>query len=175
MKKVCMLLVVALLAMQAPAFAQDLKIAVVNTAYVYAKSLAGQSGENQVKQKTSQLMQEIEKSQTAFKSMVDDFQRQQSALSLENRRLKELELKRKQNELKELAAAYRQADQAARKELLPPVNRFLETHASEYLKAQGYTLVIDATRGALAFYDKEFDVSDAVLAYCDDQWKAKGN
>ncbi len=175
MKKIVMLFVVALLLLQAPAFAQELKIAVINTAKVLAVSEPGKHGEALVQERTAKLRTEIEKMDREFKSLFETFKKQQAGLSLENRRLKELELKRKQNELKEMAVAYRQADQAARKELLPPVHRFLEKAASAYLKSSGYNMVIDQTRGSLAYYDPKFDVSDAVIKYCNEQWKAKGN
>ncbi len=175
MKKIVVMLVVAFLMLQAPAFAQDVKIAVINTAKVVAVSNAGKHGESLIRERTAKLRTEIERMDSDFKSLFETFKKQQAGLSVENRRLKELELKRKQNELKEMAGAYRQADQAARKELLPPIHRFLEKAASDYLKNSGYNLVIDQTRGALAYYDKKFDVSDAVIKYCDEQWKAKGN
>ncbi|MBU1610994.1 MAG: OmpH family outer membrane protein [Proteobacteria bacterium] len=175
MKKILVLLIIAFLALQAPAFAQDLKVAVINTAQVIATSLAGKHGEQQVQAKIAPIRQEFEKMQNEFKSVVESYKKQQAALSVENRQMKEIEIKRRQNELQEMAGAYRQADQAARKELLPPVHRFLEKAASEYLESQKYNLVIDQTRGALAYYDRAFDVSEAVVKYCDEQWKAKGN
>lgn len=174
-KRVSLMLIVALLALQAPAFAQELKVAVVSAAQIFATSEAGKYGEAEVRKKTAKMRAELEKMESEFKSMVEEYKRQQSALSVENRRLKELEIKRSQNEAKELLAAYRQADQAARREILPPINRFLEETAAEYLDQQGYTLVIDQTRGALAFYDRALDVSEEVVAYCDKAWKAKGN
>jgi outer membrane protein len=175
MKRIAIVLAFVLVAMQAPAFAQDLKIAVINTAQVVATSEAGKHGEAEVQKKVSKLRAEVEKLEAEFKTLVEDYKRQQAALSVENRRLKELEIKRRQNEIKELYAAYRQADQSARREVLPAIHQFLEQAAAEYLEKQGYTLVIDQTRGALAFYDKVLDVTPDVIKHCDEAWKAKGN
>lgn len=174
-KRITLVLALALLALQAPAFAEDMKIAVINAAQVVATSKAGQYGEQQVQAKVSKLRAEVEKLEGEFKTLVEDYKRQQSALSVENRRLKELEIKRRQSEIKELYAAYRQADQAARRELLPPIHQFIEQAAAEFLEKQGYTMVIDQTRGALAFFDKKLDVTKEVIAHCDEAWKAKGN
>lgn len=175
MKKTPVLFIIAFLAVQVPAFAEDLNIAVIHTGKVLAVTLAGKQMEAQVQSRTTQLRKEIEKADVAFKAEIETFQRQQSALSLESRRLKEIELKRRQNELKEMFAAFRQADQAARKELTPALVRFLEKASAEYLKGAGYNLVIDHTRGTLAYYDLKFDVTDEVIKHCDKAWKAKGN
>ncbi len=176
MKKVLLFTVAAVLILQVSAAfaAKDDKFAVINTALIYSETLAGQHGEKQVKGETDKLRTAIEKGQEEYKALVEDFKKKEAALSLESRRLQEIEIKRKQDEIKQLALAFRQADQEARQKFLPEINTFLEKYATEYLDKQGYTMVIDANRGALAFFKKEYEVSKDVIKYCDKKWKSEG-
>src|SRR5437870_13836277 len=153
----------ALVLAAAPLAAVEAKIAVVDMQRALNECDAGKRAKDQVKAKFERSQNQLKKQREDLDHLKEDYERKATVLMEEERRNLEkdletrgLEFKRKyedfQSELKETDA-----------ELTKSIVEELYEVVRDYGEKHGYTLVLEASSGALLYNDKSVDVTEEIV------------
>lgn len=175
MKKVMFLAVLMVIALQAPVFAADLKVAVINMERLKKTSEPGKYVADQLKTKLEPMIKERERLENELKQLSEDFKNKSAAYSLDTKREKELELKRKYRDLEDLRRDLQQKAIAEDKTLSAPVLEMMQKVAEKYIEAHGFTLVFEFQQSGLLYLDKSLDITADLIADVNKAWKEQGH
>lgn len=175
MRKVIVLALFCLLAMQAPAFAEGLKIGVVNLKSVVEKSEPGMAVQKTLQAKFEKMKADIEKQKTDIEKMRDDMQKQSMAMTPEARQDKEMAFKRRVRDYQDTVMAYQRRMKSDEQEATTPVLEMLSDVVKDYAKRNKFTVILDAAGplNNVLYYDDSVDVTNDIISALNTAWKNK--
>lgn len=174
MKKVFVTLLLLLFALQVPAWAQDVKIGVLDMEKFSKQSDAGQEVAQQMKAKLEPKLKEIQRLQEEYNRLKEDYIKQSSAYSLEVQNAKKLELKRKGRDIEDMKLEFQRFAKAEEQKLTQPVQEMMQKVAEEYAEANDYDLVLEMrVSGVLFINEEKLDITDELIQEMNKAWKAR--
>ncbi|MGE4293588.1 MAG: OmpH family outer membrane protein [Desulfovibrio sp.] len=175
MKKALFFAVILALVLQAPAFAADLKVAVIHMERLKKTSEPGKQIAAQLKTKLDPMVRERQRLENELKQLSEEFKNKSAAYSLDTKREKELELKRKYRDLEDLRRDLQQKAMAEDKALSAPVLEMMQNIAEKYIESKGFELVFEFQQSGLLYLDKSLDITDDLIQEVNKAWKAQGH
>ncbi|MEF2146208.1 MAG: OmpH family outer membrane protein [Desulfovibrionaceae bacterium] len=175
MRKVLFLAVALAMVLQVPAFAADLKLAVIHMERLKKASEPGKYITGELKKKLDPMVKERQRLENELKQLSEDFKNKSAAYSLDTKREKELELKRKYRDLEDLRRDIQQKAVAEDKTLSEPVLEMMQQVAEKYIEEQNYDLVLEYQQSGILYLGKALDITDELIKRVNQAWKAKGH
>jgi outer membrane protein len=175
MKKVLFLAMIFAMVLQAPAFAADLKVAVIHMERLKKTSEPGKHIAEELKKKLDPMVQERQRLENELRQLSEEFKNKSAAYSLDTKREKELELKRKFRDLEDLRRDLQQKAIAEDKAMSAPVLELMQQTAEKYIETHGYDLVFEFQQSGLLYLDKELDITEPLIEEVNQAWKAQGH
>jgi outer membrane protein len=140
----------------------EIKIAVVDLQRALNECDAGKKAKEQVKAKFEKSQNELKKEREDLDKARDDFERHGVLLKDDDRRNRERELENRTLDFKRKYEDMQRDLKRTDGELTSGIIEQLYGIVSDYGKAQGYTLVLEASSGLL-YADKALDITDAIV------------
>lgn len=175
MKKVLFLAMIFAIVLQAPAFAADLKVAVIHMERLKKTSEPGKYIAEELKKKLDPMVKERQQLEEELKRLSEEFKNKSAAYSLDTKREKELELKRKFRDLEDLRRDLQQKAIAEDKTMSAPVLELMQQTAQKYIEEHGYDLVFEFQQSGLLYLDKGLDITEPLIEEVNKAWKAQGH
>ncbi|MBO9619075.1 MAG: OmpH family outer membrane protein [Niabella sp.] len=158
-------LLIGLAAFATSATAQ--KYFIIDTRYIFDKMPEYKPVQDAVNTAAAGWQKEIDAKQAILDKAYDEYDSQQSMLSADARRKKELDLLNKEKELRGLHQKYFGFEGELfkkRQELMQPLQEKVNRAVQKLVMDNGYDLVLDKSEGkSIIFADPKLDKSDAVL------------
>lgn len=174
MRKVFATAMFLLFVLQVPAFAQDLKIGVVDMERYSKTSLAGQHVAEEMKKALEPKVTELKRLQEELNQLKEDYMKQSSAYSLEVQNAKKLEIKRKTRDLEDMSLEYQRVAKAEEQKLTKPINELMVKVSEDWAKENGYDLILEIRYSGVVYINAEkLDVTDELIKAFDSAWKAQ--
>lgn len=175
MRKVLFLAVIMALVLQVPAFAADLKVAVIHMERLKKTSEPGKQIAAELKKKLDPMVRERQRMEDELKQLSEEFKNKSAAYSLDTKREKELELKRRYRDLEDMRRDLQQKAMSEDKALSVPVLEMMQKVAEQYIESNKYDLVFEFQQSGLLYLDKKLDITDALIQEVNKTWKAQGH
>jgi len=143
-----------------------LKIATMDLKKVLEFSKAGQAAQVTVKQKFEEYQAKLGKKEESLLALKDEIDKKGSVWSEEVRNQKKKEFQRGVQDLDEESKTANADMKDFERKQIEPLLKMLETIIADYGKAQGYSVILDATRGVV-YEDESLDISAKLGAELD--------
>lgn len=140
----------------------ELRIAVVDLQRALNECDAGKKAKEQVKAKFEKAQNQLKKEREDLDKARDEFEKQAILLKDDDRRNRERELENRTLDFKRKYEDMQRDLKRTDGELTSGIIEQLYGIVSDYGKAQGYTLVLEASSGLL-YADKALDITDAIV------------
>jgi len=140
----------------------ELKIAVVDLQRALNECDAGKKAKEQVKAKFEKAQVQLKKEREDLDKARDDFEKQAIVMKDDDRRNRERELENRTLDFKRKYEDMQRDLKRTDGELTSGIIEQLYGIVSDYGKAQGYTVVLEASSGLL-YADKALDITDAIV------------
>lgn len=175
MRRIIGLALFLVLALQTSAFAQGVKIGVVNLKMVIEKSDPGMDIQKNLQSKFDKMKGDIERQKNDIERLRDEMQKQSVAMTPEAAQDKELSFKRKVRDYQDTVMAYQRKMKAEEEQATAPVFELLSTVVKDFAKKQGFTLLIDVAGplNNVIHYDETVDVTSDLMTELNKAWKGK--
>jgi outer membrane protein len=152
----------ALLALAAPARA-EMRIAVVDMQRALNDCDAGKKAKDQVKAKFEKSQDQLRKQREDLDRMKEDYDRKALVLKDEERRNLEKDLENRGLEFKRKYEDFQRDLKRTDAELTSSIVEELYEIVKDYGQKNGYSLVLEASSGALLYNDKAVDITDEIV------------
>ena len=147
------------------AYAQQVKIGIVNAQEVLVKTKAGASVQKKLEALQKQKQQEIQKRQAAIKQLEKELT--SPALNDETRQRKQEDMAAKRTALKRFYEdAQREVQRVSAKELAA-LEKEIMPLINQIGKAKGFTAIFDRDRSGLVYYNPAVDITQDVIKALD--------
>lgn len=175
MRRIIGLAFFLVLALHASAFAEGVKVGIVNLKMVIEKSDPGLDIQKNLQSKFDKMKGDIEKQKNDIERMRDEMQKQSVAMTPEAKQDKELSFKRKVRDYQDTVMAYQRKMKAEEEQATAPVFELLSNVVKEYAKKNKFTLLIDVAGplNNVIYYDEAVDVTNDVMTELNKSWKGK--
>jgi outer membrane protein len=157
------LMALALVLGAAPLAAVEGKIAVVDMQRALNECDAGKRAKDQVKAKFERSQNQLKKQREELDRLKEDYDRKASVLKEEERRNLEKDLESRGLEFKRKYEDFQRDLKETDAELTKSIVEELYELVRDYGEKHGYTLVLEASSGALLYNDKAVDVTDEIV------------
>ena len=142
------------------------KIGVINIQKIVALSKVGQAARDEVKVKFEEYQTKLRTEEEALLSLKEDIEKKGSVWSEERRTEKQREFERRVKALEEESKYATNDMKEFEKKKVEPLLKELESIIDGFGKENGYSLIMDSSRGAI-YVDESLDISAAVAAELD--------
>ncbi len=163
MKRMTLLVLIALGLMAAPALAQEVKVGFVDLQKALNLSQSGQAAKEQIKQKVESYDAQVKAKQEELQKLKEDLEKQAMLLSEEARGNKEREYQQKvkdyQRYAKDIQEELQQADADFTRKILEQLFEVVQ----DIGKKEGYTMILEKTESAMLYGDSSIDLTDKVI------------
>lgn len=163
MKRLVLLVVIALSLLAAPALAQDVKVGFVDLQKALNLSQSGQAAKEQIKQKVESYDAQVKVKQEELQKLKESLEKQAMLLSEEARGNKEREYQQKvkdyQRYAKDIQEELQQADADFTRKILEQLFEVVQ----DIGKKEGYTMILEKTESAMLYGDSSIDLTDKVI------------
>lgn len=163
MKRLVLLVVIALSLLAAPALAQDVKVGFVDLQKALNLSQSGQAAKEQIKQKVESYDAQVKAKQEELQKLKESLEKQAMLLSEEARGNKEREYQQKvkdyQRYAKDIQEELQQADADFTRKILEQLFEVVQ----DIGKKEGYTMILEKTESAMLYGDSSIDLTDKVI------------
>lgn len=139
-----------------------LKIGVMNVQKVLIQSQAGVKARVLFEDKKSELETKFAAEGKAIQELQEEIEKKSSVWSKEKKEEKVLEFNKMRRDLQTKSEDGRNEMKRLQDKELEPILKALETVVDEFGEKNGYSVILDSKNGVI-FYDKAFDVSDALI------------
>ena len=174
MRKMLATALFLLFVLQVPAFAQNIKIGVLDMEKFSRESLAGKQVAEKMKGMLEPKLKEIQRLEEDFNRLKEDYIKQSSAYSLEVQNAKKLELKRKGRDIEDMKLEFQRYAKAEEQKLTKPVQELMQKVAEEYAEKNDYDLVLEMrVSGVLFINEEKLDITEELIQALDAAWKAQ--
>ena len=147
----------------APVAAADMRIAVVDMQRALNDCDAGKKAKDQVKSKFEKSQDQLRRQREDLDTMKDDYDRRALVLKDEERRGLEKTLESRGLEFKRKYEDFQRDLKRTDAELTSSIVEELYAIVRDYGAKNGYSLVLEASSGALLYNDKTVDVTDEIV------------
>lgn len=171
MKKVLIAVLMAMLLVPCLSYAADMKIAIVDMEILYKNSEPGKHVRAELQKRLEPMHKELERLKTELKRLTEEFKNQAAAYSLDTKRAKELEIKRKYRDLEDMDRAYKQKALTDEKTISEPVKQMMEDTIQKYIDKNGYNLVLEAKMAGVMYMDENFNITGQLVQEVNQVWK----
>ncbi len=143
--------------------AVEAKVAVVDMQRALNECDAGKRAKDQVKAKFERSQNSLKKQREDLDRLKEDYDRKATVLKDEERRNLEKDLESRGLEFKRKYEDFQRDLKETDAELTKSIVEELYTLVRDYGEKHGYTLVLEASSGALLYNDKAVDVTDEIV------------
>jgi len=143
--------------------AADLRIAVVDMQRALNECDAGKKAKDQVKSKFEKSQDSLKRQREDLDRMKDDYDRKALVLKDEERRNLEKDLETRGLEFKRKYEDFQRDLKRTDAELTASIVEELYGIVRDYGQKNGYSLVLEASSGALLYNDKAVDITDEIV------------
>ena len=143
--------------------AAEQKIAVVDMQRALNECDAGKRAKDQVKAKFERSQNQLKKQREDLDRLKEDYERKATVLKDEERRNLEKDLESRGLEFKRKYEDFQRDLKETDAELTKSIVEELYELVRDYGEKHGYTLVLEASSGALLYNDKAVDVTDEIV------------
>jgi outer membrane protein len=143
--------------------AAELRIAVVDMQRALNECDAGRKAKDQVKAKFERSQEQLKKQREDLDRMKDDYDRKALVLKDEERRNLEKDLESRTLDFKRKYEDFQRDLKRTDAELTAGIVEELYGIVRDYGSRNGYTLVLEASSGALLYGDKSVDVTEEIV------------
>ncbi len=157
------LMALALVLGAAPLGAVEQKIGVVDMQRALNECDAGKRAKDQVKAKFERSQNQLKKQREDLDRLKEDYERKATVLKDEERRNLEKDLESRGLEFKRKYEDFQRDLKETDAELTKSIVEELYELVRDYGEKHGYTLVLEASSGALLYNDKTVDVTDEIV------------
>jgi outer membrane protein len=157
------LMAVVTLAGPAGAVGADLRVAVVDMQRALNDCDAGKKAKDQVKSKFERSQDQLKRQREDLDRMKEDYDRRALVLKEEERRNLEKDLEGRSLEFKRKYEDFQRDLKRTDAELTSSIVQDLYDIVREYGERNGYSLVLEASSGALLYNDKTVDITDEIV------------
>ncbi len=157
------LMALALVLGAAPLGAVEQKIGVVDMQRALNECDAGKRAKDQVKAKFERSQNQLKKQREDLDRLKEDYERKATVLKDEERRNLEKDLESRGLEFKRKYEDFQRDLKETDAELTKSIVAELYELVRDYGEKHGYTLVLEASSGALLYNDKTVDVTDEIV------------
>ena len=157
------LMALALVLGAAPLGAVEQKIGVVDMQRALNECDAGKRAKDQVKAKFEHSQNQLKKQREDLDRLKEDYERKATVLKDEERRNLEKDLESRGLEFKRKYEDFQRDLKETDAELTKSIVEELYELVRDYGEKHGYTLVLEASSGALLYNDKTVDVTDEIV------------
>ncbi len=145
------------------AVAAEAKVAVVDMQRALNECDAGKKAKDQVKAKFERSQNQLKKQREDLDRLKEDYDRKAMVLKEEERRNLEKDLEGRTLEFKRKYEDFQRDLKETDAELTKSIVEELYGLVRDYGEKHGYTLVLEASSGALLYNDKTVDVTDEIV------------
>jgi outer membrane protein len=145
------------------ASAAELKVAVVDMQRALNECEAGKKAKDSVKSKFERAQDQLKKQRDELDHARDDFDKKALVLKDEQRRDLQKELESKTLDFKRKYEDFQRDLKRTDAELTSGIVEQLYGIVAEYGQEHGFTVVLEASSGALLYNDKSIDITDEVI------------
>lgn len=155
------------------ASAAELKVGVFSAPEVIMGSDAFKESEKKINDAYGKERDALEKKDKEMQKKIDDFNKQQAALSTEARQDRQVALMREKRDLDDKKNDYMRKVTAANDRMRNDLMRALVIAVNDYGKRNKYTMLIDSAGGSVLFVDASVDVTPDIVKEINRVWKEK--
>jgi outer membrane protein len=145
------------------AAAADIRIAVVDMQRALNECTAGKRAKDQVKAKFERSQDQLKRQRDELDKMKEDYDRKAAVLKEEERRSAEKDLENRSLEFKRKYEDFQRDLKRTDSELTATIVEELYAIVRDFGPKNGYTLVLEASSGALLYSDRSVDVTDEIV------------
>jgi len=143
--------------------AAEVRIAVVDMQRALNECDAGKKAKDEVKAKFERSQDQLKRQRDDLDRMKEDYDKKALVLKEEERHNLEKDLETRSLEFKRKYEDFQRDLKRTDAELTQSIVEGLGDVVREYAAKEGYTLVLEASSGALIYVDKTTDVTDAIV------------
>lgn len=144
------------------AFADILKIGVMNVQKVLIQSEPGKNAKAKFEEKKKAFEEKFTAEQETLQNLQIEIEKKGSMWSKEKKDEKMLEFKQMRRELKSKTEDASLEMKQLQDKMLEPILKTLETVVDEFGEKNGFTAILDSKSGVI-YFDKAIDISDALI------------
>jgi outer membrane protein len=144
--------------------AQALKFGYINSQKILAEAPGASDAQKTFEQDMTRYRSEIDKMGKELEGLQGDFERQQATLSASAKQQKQQEMQTKFAAYQQRVGELERTAQRRQAELVEPIMKRISDVIEQIRKEGSYSMVFDASAGALITADPSLDLTDRVLA-----------
>lgn len=144
--------------------AAEMRVAVVDMQRALNECDAGRRAKDQVKSKFERAQDQLKRQRESLDSRREDYEKKATVMREEERRNLEKTLEGETLEFKRKYEDFQRDLKRTDAELTSGIVEELYGIVNEYGREQGYTLVLEASSGALLYGDKSLDITDQIVS-----------
>jgi outer membrane protein len=172
MKKMLFVAVILMLA-AGNAYADDIKVGVVDLMKVLNESDAGKKAKTELEAAIKAKQTVIDEKGKEIEKMKGDIEKQSSVLSAEARKQKQDELEKMIREYQRTVSDSQNEVKKRESELTNGILREIRSIVEKMGKDDGYTMIIENAEGIILYSKKDLDLTDAVIKKYNEAKKAR--
>lgn len=146
----------------------EVKIGVVNPAYVLENTTKGKRILDELKKFTQEKQQRMTRLQNEIKGLRNDLQKPLNAATKEE---KSLLLQRKQTDLQRFVKDSQMEIQMKQQRTMVPYQKEIMPLIQEYCKKNNFTVVFDVSGAGVAYFDEKIDISKDIVKLVNEKIK----
>jgi outer membrane protein len=172
MKKMLFVAVILMLA-AGNAYADDIKVGVVDLMKVLNESDAGKKAKTELEAAIKAKQTVIDEKGKEIEKMKGDIEKQSSVLSAEAKKQKQDELEKMIREYQRTVSDSQNEVKKRESELTNGILREIRSIVEKMGKDDGYTMIIENAEGIILYSKKDLDLTDAVIKKYNEAKKAR--
>ncbi|MBI5575864.1 MAG: OmpH family outer membrane protein [Deltaproteobacteria bacterium] len=145
------------------AFAEGLKVAVIDVNKILNESEAGKTAKKKIESRYEELKKKVEEKQEEAKKIKDEIDKQKIILGKEKLKEKEDALNGKIAELRQLTQEAEKEMQSRQGELTQEVLKSVKAQLDKFVGKEKIDLVLDQTQGGVVHFSPSLDITAKVL------------
>ncbi len=161
MKTLKTLVAASLVFVSMTAFADDLKVGIVNVQEVFAEAPQGQATVDQMKKAIAPQVTKLNAEETTFQTAVTNFNRNAPTLSATDKATQEQALSTQQQKLQADIASFRKSTEQQQQQAAGVFQKELVNAITEIAQAGDFDMVF--TNQTIPFYKDSFDITSQVV------------
>jgi outer membrane protein len=151
------------------------RLAYINSNEVIAETPGASDAQATFDREMARWQAEVKVLEDSLQQMITTYEQQQVMLSPQARQDRQQEIMQKQLEYQQRAADLQQVAQRRQAELVQPIFDKISSALKDIRAERGYTMIFDASAGALLAADTTLDVTALVIEYLRAQQEAGGD
>lgn len=168
-KTTLVLLVCLVLVLAAGSFAQQAKIAIVNSQKAFEQSIEGKKAQTQLQERETKIRTDLQKLDDSIKALESKLSAGQLTMTQEALLALKADYDKKTTERKRYEEDMTKDNQTFTNNIISRVRNEMVTVINDIRKEKGYDLVLDLQSSGIITYDTAIDITDEVIKRYDAQ------